>query len=337
MIRPATLALLVLTAANRPLVAQQLTVQVVELATTKGDSLGPFGNVVSMLEGEPGILIISDDKTPALHKWAVKSGQVTIFSRRGQGPGEVQVPESLARRPTGGFAVYDLSNGVIFFDRALRYERRFVPQGGFVSNPKNLTILSDSSVIIAGGRLRDPRHLHRYSHKGEWLESFGDPPSGLTTAYSRIQTAGGALRALPSGFLFSVGTPLRVLRFPTNTFATPSVLTEDMGLLPEVTEAKISGPPEPRSQGTPEFLWWHDRSTAVLSLPDGRILNVVTRFYSHESIWNVYSRDGLRLAHGRIPRAYYVWDLLADGSIAASYRDTDTGEHIAVVLRIVVR
>lgn len=317
--------------------AQPPSIDVVEVATTRGDSSAPFGTVVSMLEVERGSIIISDDKQTALHRWDVKSGRVTRFARAGQGPGEVQVPVSLARRPGGGFALYDLGNGVLFFDRALQFERRVVLQGGFVSNPKNLAVLTDSSVIVSGGRLRDPRHLHHYSSTGDWLESFGDPPAGLTSTYARVQASGGALRALPSGFLFSAGTPLRIARFPGNTFASPAILTEDTRLLPELTQAAVTGPSTPQSRGNPIFLWWHDRSTGVFSLSDGRILNVVTRFYRGDSVWDLYSREGKHLARRTVPRAYYAWDLSADRNVLASYRDPDTDEYVAVVLRLVLK
>jgi len=316
---------------------QPQSITVIEVAKTKGDSSAPFGTVVGMVEIGPGTVILADDKHKALHRWDVGPGRVSRFARSGQGPGEVEVPVSLARRPHGGFALYDLSRGVLLFDRTLQFERRFALQGGFVSNPKNITVLGDGSVVVAGGRLRDPRHLHHYSATGDWLESFGDPPAGLTSTYSRVQTSGGALRALPTGFLFSVGTPLRIVQFPGNTFASPSNLAEDTRLLPPLTEATVTGPPEPQSKGNPTFRWWHDRSTGVFSLTDGRIVNVVTRFYRGDSIWDLYNRNGKHLARGTIPRAYYAWDLAADGNILASYRDPDTDEAIAVVLRLVLK
>lgn len=328
----ATVTLMLLSGA-----AQPPSIDVVEVATTKGDSSAPFGTVVSMLEVERGSIIISDDKQKALHRWDAKSGGVTRLARAGQGPGEVQVPVSLGRRPGGGFALYDLSNGVLLFDRALKFERRVLLQGGFVSNPKNLAVLSDSSLVVSGGRLWDPRQLHHYSPAGDWLESFGDPPAGLTSAYARVQTSGGALRALLTGFLFSAGTPLRILRFPGNAFASPSILSEDTRLLPELTEATITGPPVPQSRGNPTFLWWHDRSTGVFSLSDGRILNVVTRFYRGDSVWDLYTRDGKHIARRTVPRAYHAWDLSADGNVLASYRDPDTDEYVAVVLRLVLK
>ena len=316
---------------------QLQTVTVVEVVSTKGDSSAPFGSVTSMLGVGPGSVLVSDDKQRMIHRWNTTNGRVAPFARTGQGPGEVQTPVLLAARPGGGVAVYDVSNGLLLFDRGLRFDRRVVLRGGIVSNPKSMAVLSDSSVLISGGRISDPRHIHHYSPRGDLLASFGEPSAKLTSQYARIQTAGGAVRALPTGFLYSAGTPLRILRFPRNDFASPSLLMEDPRLLPEITEATVRGPATPQSRGNPTFLWWHDRSTGVFALPDGRILNVVTRFYRGDSVWDLYTPEGKHLARGILPRAYHAWDLAADGSVLASYRDRDTDEHVAVVLRVMVR
>lgn len=311
-------------------------IAVVEVASTKGDSSRPFGSVTSMVSAGTGLVLISDDKGKTVHRWSPPSGQVAVFAPPGQGPGEVQTPVLLAARPGGGVALYDVSTGLVLFDRALRFDRRVALRGGIVSNPKSLAVLADSSILVSGGRLTDPRQVHHYSPRGELLASYGDPPAKLTSVYARIQAAGGAVRALPTGFLYSAGTPLRILRFSSNTFASPSLVFEDPQLLPEMTEATVTEPPTRDDPGT-GFLWWHDRSTGVFALADGRILNVVTRFYRNDSVWDLYSREGKHLARGTSPRAYYAWDLAPDGTVLASYRDRDTDEPVAVVLRIVVR
>ena len=316
---------------------QQASVQVAEIASTKGEAASPFATISSLIEARPGQVVVSDDVASTLYVWHVSGDSVVVLARRGRGPGEVLTPTSMAQRPRGGFAVYDISNGILLFDRGMKFDRQVVLKGGFVSNPKGLAVLGDGSFIIAGGRLRDPRHLHRYDSSGTWVEGYGEPPAGLESIYSRIQTAGGALRSLPQGLLVSFGTPLRIVQFGNDGFRSVRAIAEDVALLPELTEAAVQGPPEPELQGARQFLWWHDRSTGVYALSDGRILNVVTRFYKGDSVWDVYTSDGRRVARSIIPRAYDPADMTADGHILASYRDPDTDERVATLLRVTIR
>lgn len=311
----------------------------VELYATGGNPAEPFGTIGGMVEATAGTIVISDDVNKALYRWEPGSGRIARLARDGRGPGEMQAPVSLARRPDGGFVVYDVGhNALLLFRTDLTHERTARVQGGMVSNPKSIAILGDGSFVISGGRLRDPRHLHHYSPTGQWIESSGEPAAGITSSMARIQSAGGALRALPQGFLFSYGAPLRISRFPSNILARSSVLVEDGQILPEFTEASLNGSPEPRSGGSPVFLWWHDRTTGVFVLPDGRILNVITRYHSGDSVWDLYSSDGRRrLARTIVPRAYYAWDITTDGRIVASRRDPDTDEHFATVLELRIR
>lgn len=332
------LTLVLMAASPVPSLAQ--AIDLVETQRTTGVPSSPFGIIGSMVEVTPGVIVIADNVSQALYRWDVSPSRVTRLARKGRGPGEVLQPISLARRPGGGFAVYDLAHvGVLFFDRNLAFEKLVRMRGGMVSNPKSLAILGDGSFIVSGGRLRDPRAMHRYAASGDWLESFGDPPPAVVSNEAKIHSAGGAVRALRQGFLYSFGAPLRVLRFPSDQFDDPTLVVEDLEILPELTEDSLYGPvPDlPPPMDTRPFLWWHDRSTGVFELPDGRILNVVTRYYRGDSVWDLYSADGVRLSRTIEPHAYYAWDITVDGQVLASRRDPDTDEHTAVILSLDVR
>jgi hypothetical protein len=338
MTRGVACSLLWLCAGLQPLPGQGI--RVTEVQRTAGNRSSPFGTIGGMLEASSGVVLISDDVNKAVWRWELGSQRVSRFARDGRGPGEVMTPVSFARRPAGGFALYDPGHAsVLFFDPSLAFERTARLSGGIVSNPKSMAVLSDGSVVISGGRLRDPRDLHRFSAMGDWLESFGDPSPRVTSANARIQSAGGAVRALSRGLLFSHGAPLRIDRFTDNSFSSPRVLTEDVSTLPPLTEEVLHGTPrtvEP-GLGLRPFLWWHDRSTGVFTLADGRMLNVITRYHRGDSVWDLYTADGNRLQRVILPRAWYVWDLTPSGRLLASYRDPETDEHIAVVLILEVR
>ncbi len=320
--------------------AAQTSLTVVELHRSQGSAAAPFGTIGGMLEIAPGTVLITDDVNKAVWRWEPSGGRVSQFARDGRGPGEVATPVLFARRPGGGFALYDPGHAsVLFFDDALAFEHAARLQQGIVSNPKSLAILADGSFIVSGGRLRDPRHLHRYAPSGAWIESYGDPSPRIVSDMAKIQSAGGAVRSMARGFLFSHGAPLRIVRFPANDFSSPRRLVEDVQFLPELTEDGLHGPVRTVGPGlrTRPFLWYHDRTTGVFVLSDGRILNVVTRFDRGDSVWDLYAADGRRIARTVVPRAWYAWDLGPAGHVLASYRDPDTDESIAAVLRIDMR
>ncbi|TVP60406.1 MAG: hypothetical protein EA351_00680 [Gemmatimonadales bacterium] len=313
--------------------AQELVIH--EVAQTKGSQQAPFGTINDMLEIDDGRILVSDDVVGIVHAWNVERGAVVRFARGGQGPGEVTVPSRMAARPGGGFGIYDIgASALLLFDAQAMPERVVRTEGGIVSNPKSLAILRDGSFLVAGGRLTDPRHLHHYDGTGRYLGSYGDPSPFLQERTPLIQSAGGALRAHPEGgFLLSYGAPLRIKRFPRDSFDAPELIAEDVAVLPELREEEVYVESD-RSPGPTVFRWWHDRSTGVTTLPDGRILNVITRFYSGDSIWDVYSPDGSLEVRKVVETAFYLYGTTRDGRVLASYRDPDTDEHVAVVLEI---
>lgn len=311
-----------------PVAAQELALR--EVVATKGSSELPFGSIIDILELNDGRILVSDDVVGVVHLWDPERNNLVRFARNGQGPGEVRVPSRMAAHPHGGFGIYDLGvPAMLLFDAEGRHERVVRLEGGIVSNPKSVAILGDGSFVIAGGRLTDPRHLHRYSSEGRYLESFGGPHRHLVGRMPLIQSAGGALWAHPEeGFIFSHTAPLRIERFRENSLGVPELLAEDLRILTELREDELIE----RIPGATVFRWWHDRTTGVVRLSDGRTLNVITRFYEGDSVWDLYSRDGTLETRTVVDRAYYLFRETAEGRLLASYRDTETDEHVAVVL-----
>lgn len=315
--------------------AQELALR--EVTATKGSAQVPFGVINDMLEIADGRVLVTDDVVGVVHAWVPERNTVVRFARNGQGPGEVTVPSRMAGRADGGFGIYDVgASAVLLFDAGGQPGRVVRLEGGIVSNPKSMAILDDGSFVIAGGRLTDPRHLHRYSEEGRYLGSYGGPHPDLEERMPLIQAAGGALRSHPEGgFVFSHGAPLRIERFPGDSFDDPDQFTEDLSVLPELREEEIYVPSE-RSPEAMVFRWWHDRSTGIVVLPDGRLLNVITRFYEGDSVWDLYSPDGSLEVRRVIDRPYYLYGTTADGRLLASYRDEVTDEHVAVILQLEV-
>lgn len=315
------------------LVAQEAGIRVEEVASTKGNPAAYFGTIGDMVEVSPGLVMVADDVSERVHLWDVSAGSVRRFARAGDGPGEVRTPVQLARRPGGGFGLYDVGHAaVLLFDSTLAFDRK-VPLGPIISNAKDFSIMPDGSFLLAGGRIADPKHLQRYSSAGSRLAEWGEPSPLLEDVHARVQVAGGALRATGDGeLLFAVAAPYRVVRFSSLDLADPALVTEDLELVPVPSDEELVRPGS--FPGSTAFRWWFDRTTAVLELGDGRLLTVVTRFYEGDSVWSLHGADGRLLARSVVDRAYDVYDLMRDGRVVGSYRDPETDERTAVVVSV---
>lgn len=139
------------------------------------------------------------------------------------GPGEVRAPMQLARRPGGGFALYDVGQAaILLYGPDLEHERT-VTGIGTISYAKDLLVLDDGSFVLAGGALRP---------------------------------------LADGGFLFSFGAPLRVVRFPAGAgLQTPETMFEDLELRPDPADQELLRlGARPKSVA---FQWWLDRSSAA--------------------------------------------------------------------------
>jgi len=80
--------------------------------------------------------------------------------------------------------------------------------------------------------------------------------------------------------------------------------------------------------------YWYPRSVFVAELEDGRILNVVWFQRQGESLWQLYSASGRRIAASRIDRAYFPYTVADDGDLLAHYLHPATEEPVVVRLRV---
>jgi len=188
----AVLLITVLGCAARAADAQEAVIRVEEVASTKGNPAAYFGTIGDMLEVSPGLVAVADDVSERVHLWDVSTNSVRTLARAGDGPGEVRTPAQLARRPGGGFGVYDVGHAaVLLFDPARAFERKVV-LGPVISNAKDFALLPDGSSVLAGGRIADPKQLQRYSSEGARLAEWGEPSPLLEDPHARVQAAGGA-------------------------------------------------------------------------------------------------------------------------------------------------
>lgn len=113
------------------------------------------------------------------------------------------------------------------------------------------------------------------------MEAWGEAAEDLNSV-ARVQVAGGALRRGAQGtWLFGQAAPYRVRRFGGPSFADHDEIVEDHDIVPPPTDEALM---RPLDNGATAFLWWHDRISGILALPDDAFMTVVTRYYEGDSL-----------------------------------------------------
>lgn len=303
----------------------------VEEWSSKGDPREPFGAIMGMAAGSDGGVWVSDGLNHAV-SLAFEGDRAEPRARTGRGPGEVTAPALIARRPEGGVAVHDVASRKLeLFGADGRYERS-VRLPYMIYNPKALVALRSGEFVISGGVAADPYAIHRFAADGTHLNSWHPAPALMDERAVRI-VAGGALAELPNGnLLFSQSAPHRIVEYRLDGTPVRTIASH-----PQIVPAPGDDIVRVESDGV-AFRWGFRRSSAVFVLPGGeRFLNVVRDGERQETTFEVWSMDGERVDHKLERATYDVWDLAPDGRLIASYRDPDTEEHVAQVLRVNLR
>lgn len=316
--------------------AQEADARVVEAWSTGGPADAPFVVIAGMAEAPDGSIVISDSNHPALYRFDPETESFQVFDRKGKGPGELQTP-TLAVGTSGGVAVYDLGHpSVMHYDSTLS-PTRFIRLHAAVMNPKGFAYLEDGTIVISGGVMgqvgsgRQAFAVHRFSSEGERLEGYV-PLAPARDPTALIHTAGGPLWALDrGGFLYSNSAPHRILAYDAE-YREATIAAD-----PEVLEPIVDRFSEPVMVDGRQLLrhrWFYDQSRLAIPVPGGRILNVITRKYEGDSIWEVWTEGGTLVRRVHVPRAYHPFGATRSGEILATYTDADTDEYIAVGLRL---
>jgi len=255
-----------------------------------------------------------------------------VVARPGDGPGEVSDPSRFARTPAGGVAILDMGHRAVqVFDSAGRFVER-VPLGVLVMNPKGFAVLRSGEFLITGGIARNPHQLHLFGPDGT-LRTSWHPAPRTDDPMAGVMIAGGPVtQARDGSILFSQAAPHALIRFDRPGSA-GRVIAEDRDLLPAIGDDFFRHTGSGANRVTRPN-WFFPQSRAVCELGDGTLLNVVWFLERGTSLWEIYTPDGGRVARQWIRRAYVPWMLATDGTVLASYRDTETDEHRVARLRI---
>lgn len=307
---------------------QDSRLSIVERWSTKGGPGGlEFASIAGMAEAANGDIWISD---PAGHRLLASDAagrRLRVVARQGDGPGEVEGPGLVTTTASGEVAVLDLARGSVdVFGRDGRFTRRTTLPAR-VYNPKGF-VYWGGRFVISGGITGETSAIHLVgadgSRKGSWY-----PAPRTRNPRAGVMVAGGALAVAPDGsLLFSQAAPHRILRFPPAGGAGRE-LAADSALLRPAGDDFIR-----EAGGVRTFRWDYPRSGAVFPRPDGTVLNVICNAEQGFTLWELYGRDGRRLARQRVDRAYEPWAMTRDGDVLASFRDPTTDEAVAVRLAV---
>lgn len=151
-------AIAILNFANTPALAQQLLRPELMWQRTAMDDTTltlPYGLEV---DRRTGTVLVADMKLPGIVELNGTTGRIVrVLGKKGDGPGEFQMPQRVALSPDGRLmAVYDIGRrSVEILTREGKQVRR-IPIGT-VPFLKGMAVGDDTTIVLAGGRLASGR------------------------------------------------------------------------------------------------------------------------------------------------------------------------------------
>ncbi|MEX2527807.1 MAG: 6-bladed beta-propeller [Gemmatimonadota bacterium] len=180
-----------------------------------GQDWQAFGEVVRIAFDPQGRLIILDQSAARVHIVDPSGELIMSFGTRGEGPGELAFPLSIAATPSGEIVVYDASNrGFIRFDEQGEYLGNVpldpstgMPGQSVLSHPEGGVVSVPVGVVFRGSGLEDTEDAALPVYHWELNSGADDEtPRAVTRAWrpsqedlaTPVQVSGGiTLRAPP--------------------------------------------------------------------------------------------------------------------------------------------
>lgn len=308
--------------------------------TTEGPAENPFRLVDGMAEGPDGAVYIVDGQAHSVYRFDPQTGEFTWLDRRGQGPGELDVPYLVTFTRDGELAVYDVGRRmVLLYSLDLEPQRQFVLQP-YVFNPKGFAYLSDGSFIISG---RDPGRsstrteffgVHRFDgNSGNRIGQYVRlPDPGPKYRMSLGYISGGPVFGLEEGgFLYSNSAPHRIVHVD-ESFNEHEIASDFSVVEPILETFATSYYDSARGVNATRFDWYHDQPRGIFRLADGRVLNIITRQHSRASTWELWSMAGELLERFDVDEPWRPYGITKDEEILVSYLDAVSGECMVAAL-----
>lgn len=316
--------------ASAPGAAQRHDLTLTERWRTKGSaSVTEFASVSGIAESAAGDVWVSDGLNNVLVAVDAQGRHMRRIARTGDGPGEVRAPSLVARVPSGGMAVYDISReSVDLFGDDGTFMRR-VRLAARVMNPKGFAMLPNGEVLLSGGLLTAGGAVHRFASDGRLVANWGETARARNPRAVEL-VSGGPVAVLHDGLvLYSQAAPHRIALY-TAAGEQRRLIASNPSVVPPMGDEFVFA-----DEGRRAFRWFFPQSAGVYSLANGNILNVVWNQEANTSTWEVYRPDGSLVVRKRFARAYRPWALARDGDVLATVVDSDTDE--VAVVRLALR
>jgi len=136
-----------------------------------------FQEPLSIDRDENGCLYILDNKACTIKKFDRNGQYVSEFGRRGQGPGEFEIPQKITIGGEGKLMVSTLGSTFHFFDLSGTFIKRLQLkryQGIYMKMMKS-GILVGYSMEFRGENSKDNKILKTFDLEGNVLHQFGEP------------------------------------------------------------------------------------------------------------------------------------------------------------------
>lgn len=177
-----------------------------------------LGRLAGSVLSSDGSVYLTDIDNAVVLKFKPDGELAWRKGRRGDGPGEFQVPYRLAAHPRGDLiAVYDLAKGAISRLTAdgVFIDRRVLPFP--FTQVDGMLIFEDGSTILVGvtsygGTARD-RAVHLFDDSLRHVRSFGPLPPVEDREVLSYWGAGGISLALDGSILYTQRLPYRIFQY----------------------------------------------------------------------------------------------------------------------------
>lgn len=254
-----------------------------------------MGELIGGAVGPSGEVYVADYQNARIVAFSPTGELLWTAGRKGDGPGEFQLPYRIAVRTDGAIFVFDRNTGSITqFSRAGRYAARYRLPFGFRAFD-HFVALANGQFVVAGTTSANPRverfALHRFAVAGSELKhvvSFGALPVVRDREVLNYWGAGSLTPAANGGFLFTRRLPYeiyqyagsgdlrRTVRYPTPLRGSPDdayrIVADREGRTISRTEATLTWP------------------GLAFELPGGWILG--SRVSASQKSWDLFTPSG---------------------------------------------
>lgn len=291
--------------------------------------------VTDALIDTDGKIWILDEYAARVSVWTWPSHDAPPEDPRVYGADHLEAPVVMTGHPEDGVAILDVvrrsilrisSEGEITLGVGLD-EHQFL-------FPKDLLALDNGTFVVLGGSTGAPWGFHVFNPEGD-LTARALEAESVGHARTTSMLAGGvALQGRDGRIIVSLAQRPGLYAVDATTGAA-EILAPMEALFPDQGSDFVSRSDQGGAARF-RFRWFFTRPTALLALPSGMLLHVVTNQEGNEGIWETRRPDGTLVARYHAERGYRPLAYAGSGIFLAMHLDPQSREQVLVGLRVPV-